>query len=74
MPQPIDWLSGRPSTVIMGLIYGYIPYMVLPLYAFLDRIDDNLLEAGRDLGAESGQDVLPRHPAALASRRSWPRS
>ena len=51
VPQPIDWLSGRPSTVIMGLVYGYIPYMVLPLYAFLDRIDANLLEAGRDLGA-----------------------
>ncbi|TMK14607.1 MAG: ABC transporter permease subunit, partial [Actinobacteria bacterium] len=40
-----------PSTVIMGLVYGYIPYMILPLYAFLDRIDSNLLEAGRDLGA-----------------------
>jgi len=42
VPQPIDWLSGRPSTVVMGLIYGYIPYMVLPLYAFLDRIDSNV--------------------------------
>src|SRR5437899_3674584 len=51
VPHPIDWLSGRPSTVIMGLVYGYIPYMILPLYAFLDRIDINLLEAGRDLGA-----------------------
>ena len=51
VPRPIDWLSGRPSTVIMGLVYGYIPYMILPLYAFLDRIDINLLEAGRDLGA-----------------------
>jgi ABC-type spermidine/putrescine transport system permease subunit I len=51
VPHPIDWLSGRPSTVIMGLVYGYIPYMILPLYAFLDRIDANLLEAGRDLGA-----------------------
>ena len=50
-PHPIDWLGGRPSTVIMGLVYGYVPYMVLPLYAFLDRIDPNLLEAGRDLGA-----------------------
>jgi ABC-type spermidine/putrescine transport system permease subunit I len=49
--QPVDWLGGRPFTVIMGLVYGYIPYMVLPLYAFLDRIDPNLLEAGRDLGA-----------------------
>jgi spermidine/putrescine transport system permease protein len=49
--QPVDWLGGRPFTVIMGLVYGYIPYMILPLYAFLDRIDPNLLEAGRDLGA-----------------------
>jgi spermidine/putrescine transport system permease protein len=49
-PQPIAWLEGRPTTVILGLVYGYIPYMILPLYAFLDRIDQNLLEAGRDLG------------------------
>jgi ABC-type spermidine/putrescine transport system permease subunit I len=50
-PKPIDWLGGKPSTLIMGLVYGYIPYMILPLFAFLDRIDPNLLEAGRDLGA-----------------------
>ena len=48
---PVGWLQGRPSTVILGLVYGYIPYMILPLYGFLDRIDQNLLEAGRDLGA-----------------------
>ncbi|MGZ6546013.1 MAG: ABC transporter permease, partial [Actinomycetota bacterium] len=36
--------------VIMGLVYGYIPYMILPLYGQLDRIDTSLLEAGRDLG------------------------
>ncbi|MFL5736090.1 MAG: ABC transporter permease [Actinomycetota bacterium] len=49
-PHPIAWLEGRPFTVILGLVYGYIPYMILPFYAFLDRIDQNLLEAGRDLG------------------------
>ncbi len=48
---PIDWLQGRPITVIMGLVYGYIPYMILPLYGQLDRINQSLLEAGRDLGA-----------------------
>ena len=48
--HPIGWLEGRPLTVIMGLVYGYIPYMILPLYGFLDRIDVNLLESGRDLG------------------------
>ncbi len=58
VPQPVDWLGGRPSTVIMGLVYGYIPYMVLPLYAFLDRIDPNLLEAGRDLGASPARTFL----------------
>ena len=48
---PVGWLEGRSITVILGLVYGYIPYMILPLYAFLDRIDPNLLEVGRDLGA-----------------------
>ncbi len=57
-PHPVDWLGGRPSTVIMGLVYGYIPYMILPLYAFLDRIDVNLLEAGRDLGAGPARTFL----------------
>ena len=49
-PEPVGWLEGRPITVILGLVYGYIPYMILPLYAFLDRIDQHVLEAGRDLG------------------------
>jgi ABC-type spermidine/putrescine transport system permease subunit I len=47
----VDWLAGKPITVILGLVYGYIPFMILPLFGFLDRIDQNLLEAGRDLGA-----------------------
>jgi ABC-type spermidine/putrescine transport system permease subunit I len=48
--QPINWLGGKPVTVILGLVYGYIPYLILVLYAGLDRIDQRLLEAGRDLG------------------------
>ena len=35
----------------MGLVYGYVPYLILPLYASLDRIDQRLIEAARDLGA-----------------------
>jgi spermidine/putrescine transport system permease protein len=46
-----DWLSGNPITVILGLVYGYIPFMILPLFGSLDRINESLLEAGRDLGA-----------------------
>jgi spermidine/putrescine transport system permease protein len=49
--RPVGWLEGRPSTLVLGLVYGYIPYMILPLYGFLDRIDVSLLESGRDLGA-----------------------
>jgi spermidine/putrescine transport system permease protein len=49
--EPRAWLDGRPSTVILGLVYGYVPFLILPLYAALDRIDQNLLEAARDLGA-----------------------
>ena len=49
--SPVNWLDGRPVTVVLGLTYGYVPYMALPLFAGLDRIDANLLEAARDLGA-----------------------
>jgi spermidine/putrescine transport system permease protein len=45
------WLNGRPSTVVLGLVYGYVPYMILPLFAGLDRIPGATLEAARDLGA-----------------------
>ena len=65
------WLEGKPITVVLGLVYGYIPYMILPLYGFLDRIDPSFLEAGRDLGASPGKTfwrvTLPlSRPAILA--------
>jgi ABC-type spermidine/putrescine transport system permease subunit I len=46
----IDWLSGRSVVVVLGLVYGYIPYMILPLYAGLDRLPQSMIEAARDLG------------------------
>ncbi len=55
LDTPRTWLDGRASSVILGLVYGYIPFMILPLYAFLDRIDQSLLEAARDLGASRFQ-------------------
>jgi ABC-type spermidine/putrescine transport system permease subunit I len=48
--QPVNWLGGNSITVILGLVYGYIPYLILVLYTGLDRIDPSLIEAGRDLG------------------------
>jgi spermidine/putrescine transport system permease protein len=59
IPLEINWLSGNPYVVVMGLIYGYVPYMLLPLFAALDRISPSLLEAARDLGA-SGFDLFRR--------------
>jgi spermidine/putrescine transport system permease protein len=51
--DPVNWSTGTVShlTVILGLVYGYIPFFILPLYAALDRIDRSQLEASRDLGA-----------------------
>jgi ABC-type spermidine/putrescine transport system permease subunit I len=55
---PINWLGGKPVTVILGLVYGYIPYLILVLYAGLDRIDPALIEAGRDLGLSRTRTFL----------------
>ena len=48
--SPVNWLGGSSVAVVLGLVYGYIPYLILVLYAGLDRIDPALIEAGRDLG------------------------
>jgi len=53
--EPVLWLNGKPSTVVLGLVYGYVPYMILPLYAMLDRIDRSTIEAARDLGASQAK-------------------
>lgn len=49
--SPPDWLGGLHVTVVLGLVYGYIPFFIIPLFASLDRIDERTLEAARDLGA-----------------------
>jgi ABC-type spermidine/putrescine transport system permease subunit I len=46
-----DWLGGQHIAVIMALVYGYVPYLILVLFASLDRIDQRLIESARDLGA-----------------------
>lgn len=40
-----------PTAVVIGLVYGFLPFMILPLYASIERIDHRLVEAGRDLYA-----------------------
>lgn len=51
VPAGFDWLDGRSVTVVFGLVYGWIPYFIIPLYASLARFDTRYLEASRDLGA-----------------------
>jgi len=46
---PLTWLA-TDTAVYIGLVYSYLPFMVLPLYATLQKMDDTLLEAAADLG------------------------
>jgi putrescine transport system permease protein len=46
---PVTWLA-TDTAVYIGLVYSYLPFMVLPLYASLEKLDDTLLEAAADLG------------------------
>jgi spermidine/putrescine transport system permease protein len=48
-------LLGSPIGVLVGLVYGYLPFMILPLYATLERLDFSLVEAASDLGATRWQ-------------------
>jgi putrescine transport system permease protein len=48
--HPVTWLA-TDQAVYLGIVYSYFPFMVLPLYAALEKLDDTLLEAAADLGA-----------------------
>ena len=66
-----NWLDGSPITVILGLVYGYIPFLILPLYATLERLDWRLVDAARDLGANPRQAfqlvTIPMSKAGLVA-------
>ena len=58
VPQVLAWLGipdvrllNTPFAVSLGIVYNYLPLMVLPIYVSLDRLDRSYLEASRDLGA-----------------------
>ena len=54
---PLTWLS-TDSAVYIGIVYSYFPFMVLPLYAALEKMDETLLEAAADLGAPPWRTFL----------------
>lgn len=47
-----------PGAVTLGMVYNYLPFMILPIYSVILKLDRNLLEAARDLGANSAQVFL----------------
>lgn len=54
----LQWLGLSPihminteGAVVLGMVYNYIPYMILPLYSIMAKMDHNLIEAAEDLGA-----------------------
>jgi putrescine transport system permease protein len=52
---PAVEILNTDAAVLLGLVYSYLPFMVLPLYAVLERQDETLIEAARDLGATPSQ-------------------
>ena len=56
-------LIRTPGAVILGMVYNYLPYMILPLYSSIVKIDNRLIEAAEDLGCNAvqvfGRVVLP---------------
>ena len=48
-------MIGTPGAVVLGMVYNYLPFMILPIYSVILKLDGSLLEAARDLGADSGR-------------------
>ena len=58
-------IIGTESAVVIGMVYDYFPYMILPIYSVMAKMDVKLLEAARDLGCS---------PAGVLRRVVWPLS
>ena len=55
---PSQHLINTPGAIILGMVYDFLPFMVLPIYNALQKIDKNVVNAARDLGADSFQTFL----------------
>mgnify|MGYP002324675722 CR=1 FL=1 len=51
-------IINTPAAIILGMVYNFLPFMVLPIYNVLTKIDPNVLAAARDLGANGLQTFL----------------
>jgi ABC-type spermidine/putrescine transport system permease subunit I len=66
--QPLIILNTN-TAVYIGIVYSYLPFMVLPLYSSLEKMDGTLIEAAQDLGCPPITGLLARHLPAVAARR-----
>lgn len=51
-------IINTPAAIVLGMVYNFLPFMVLPIYNSLSDIDDNVINAAKDLGANSLQTFL----------------
>ncbi|MBE6562218.1 MAG: ABC transporter permease [Ruminococcaceae bacterium] len=67
---PFQFINTQ-GAVVLGMVYNYLPFMILPLYSIMTKIDDRTIEAARDLGAGSAnvflRIVLPLSTPGIAS-------
>ena len=69
--QPLK-IMRTSIAVYLGIIYSYLPFMVLPLFATLEKLDNTLLEAAADLGSPPWRAFLPPMKAARKARQRPP--
>ncbi|WP_066498486.1 ABC transporter permease [Abyssisolibacter fermentans] len=50
--EPMNNLLYNSGAVMMGMVYNFLPFMVLPIYTVLNKMDNNIIEAAQDLGAD----------------------
>ena len=51
-------MSNTSGAVVLGMVYNYVPYMILPLYTSMTKIDQSIVEAAQDLGASTTKTLL----------------
>lgn len=54
---PQQHLINTPGAIVLGMVYNFLPFMILPIYNTMAKIDDNTINAARDLGASPVQTI-----------------
>ena len=53
-----QWTCTASGAVVLGMVYNYVPYMILPLYTSMTKIDQSIVEAAQDLGASTTKTLF----------------